>query len=218
MAYVEIDDDLYNSFDDEVKSKLKPYQPEDVSALKENANKILQEKKALEAKYAEAQAEFKKSKVVNHGKESEDANAKLEDALSKLNEANKRLEEQASAVRKDKIHTEALRIGTELAPTDARRAKLLAKEAAARLDLSDNGFTVLDESGKPTISQVGELKSMLSAQFDFLVDGSKASGGGATGGSGGAAKTNTVKRSDFDSMDQKQRSDFAKSGGKVVND
>ena len=217
MAYVEIDDDLYNGFDDELKSKLKPYQPEDVSSLKEHANKLLQEKKALEAKFAEAQAEFKKAKVNNHGKDSDDANAKLEDALARLNEANQRLEEQSNATRKDKINTEALRIGTQLAPSDARRAKLLAKEAAARLDLGDNGFTVLDENGKPTISQVSELAGMLSSQFDFLVDGSKASGGGAVGGSGGAAKTLTMKRTDFFSpaMTPEKQMEFTLAGGRL---
>ncbi len=58
MPYVEIEDEIYNGLEDDFKSKLKVYQPEDVTGLKDKANTILSEKKALEVELAQAKADL----------------------------------------------------------------------------------------------------------------------------------------------------------------
>ena len=204
MAFVEIDDETFNSFDDEVKSHFKKFEPEDTTALKENANKILSEKKALEADILELKANIKKSNAKS-GNGGDELRSQLEDALKQLNDHKAQLEESAKQAKRNKIQMEAQKIGTELAPSDARRASLLAEKAAARLDLGEDGnHIVLGDDGKATVSTLAELKTTLKTSFDFLVDGPNSSGGGAFGGSGGATKTDTSK------MTAKQKLDFSR--------
>lgn len=216
--YIEIDDDLYNGFDDELKGQLKPYEPEDTSGLKDKANQLLSEKKTLEAQVAEAQADIKKLKVnPPQGADAEKLQSQLDDAMAKIKTSQEQYEGLQGQIKTEKRNSEAMKLASELT-RDNKRANLLAEKIANRIDIDNGSVVVLDHNGNPTVSSVKDLQSAMKSEYDFLVDGSQASGGGAQGGGGGAAKANTLKRSDFDSMDQKQRSDFAKSGGKVVND
>jgi hypothetical protein len=57
-----------------------------------------------------------------------------------------------------------------------------------------------------------------SGRYSFYLKGNQSSGGGANGGRGGASQVKQVTRSQFDGFSQKQRSEFAKTGGKVIND
>jgi len=63
---------------------------------------------------------------------------------------------------------------------------------------------------------VQELTQSIKAEYPFLVDGSQAAGGGATGGSSGAGDAKQVSRTDFDAMDTRKRMSFVKSGGKII--
>ena len=63
-----------------------------------------------------------------------------------------------------------------------------------------------------------KLTEHLKAEYPFLVDGSQATGGGATGGGNGVSKSKTVTISEFKAMDHAARSAFSKTGGKVVDD
>ena len=49
MPIFEIDDETIESLGDEIKAKLSPYTPEDTTGLKDKANKLLKEKKDLQA-------------------------------------------------------------------------------------------------------------------------------------------------------------------------
>lgn len=219
--YLELPDDFDFEQLGELKDKVKPFEPEDVSGLKNSANKLLSEKKAMEAQLAEAQAEIKKAKLgaKNEGevKGLEALQAQLEDAKNKLKEKDDAYNNLLSENKKSQIMTEASKIAASLTK-DTRRAGLLAEKIGARIDFDNGKPVVLDGSGNPTISTLDELSSSIRKEYDFLVDASQASGGGAQGGSGGAAKTKEVTRSTFDSMSHADRATFAKEGGKVISD
>ena len=99
---------------------------------------------------------------------------------------------------------------------DTARANLLSQQISSRLSLVDGEVRVLDTNGNLTVSSVEELTQSIKAEYPFLVDGSQAAGGGATGGSSGAGDTKQVSRSDFDAMDNRKRMSFVKSGGKIT--
>lgn len=84
-----------------------------------------------------------------------------------------------------KIKTESARIAAGLTK-DTARAELLAEKLEKRLKLTDDGLKVLDDSGQLTVSSVDDLTNDIKKKYEFLIDGSQASGGGAPGGDGGA--------------------------------
>lgn len=186
--YVEIADDIYNNFDDELKGKLKPYEPENTDALKSKANEILGEKKAIEAELLRAKADLKEAKSSSGNKNLDELQSKLDDAINQLGDWKGKYETLETETVNSKLIGEASRIAAGLTK-DTGRAALLSKEIRGRLSIDSDGFSVLDESGKPTISTVEELTGQIKTKYPFLVDGSQASGGGAQGNSGGAAGT-----------------------------
>lgn len=77
--------------------------------------------------------------------------------------------------------------------------------------------TVLDEAGKPSALSVADLKKEIEADAAWadVIEASRASGGGATGGkSGGAAKV--MKRADFDALNAVDKAAFMKAGGTLT--
>jgi len=60
------------------------------------------------------------------------------------------------------------------------------------------------------------LTQSIKAEYPFLVDGSQAAGGGATGGNSGAGDTKQVSRAEFDGYNAVKRMKFVKSGGKII--
>ena len=196
------------------------YTPEDTTGLKNKANELLAESKRKDATTADLNATIKRLQVdLNSGAtgDAKKIQAQLDDALNKNSELKSLNENMIKTNTQNRINGEASRIAAGLTK-DTRRAAMLAKEVGARLSLEGDSFTVLDSSGNPTISSVAELTGQISKDFDFLVDGSQASGGGATGGSGGAADTKTMPRSDFDAMSIPEQGKFMSSGGRPVND
>lgn len=97
-----------------------------------------------------------------------------------------------------------------------QRYELLRKEALQHIAHTPEGVKINGPDGEAwDAKQLGEH---LSTQYPFLVDGSKASGGGAPGSKGGgAANQKTVTRQEFDQMSHADRSTFSKEGGKVVD-
>lgn len=95
---------------------------------------------------------------------------------------------------------------------------LIAQRVAAEIKDGQVRVVVRDKAGKPSASTLDDLKAELIADPALapLLVGSKAKGGGAAGGDGGAGEK-TVSRAVFDSMSHVERAAFAKSGGKVVD-
>jgi hypothetical protein len=217
----QIPNEILETLDDDIKQKLQAYEPEDTSGLKTKANELLSEKKAADAARAEAlaevarlQAEMKKGKVNTPAEDS-----KLEDALAQLEAARQEADTLKKSMVDTRLDTEAKRISAELAPSDARRAALLAKEVRTRLQLEGDSFTVLNKDGKPTISSLDDLKMEVQKEYDFLIDGTKATGGGALGGNGRAVDTSkTIKHSEFKALSARERGELGKKGVTVIDD
>lgn len=78
---------------------------------------------------------------------------------------------------------------------------------------------VRDATGKPSAASLDDLKSEFSTNPAFapVIVGSKAQGGGATGGNKGGGAAKAVPRATFESMSQSQRMEHARSGGTVTD-
>jgi len=196
MPYVLIDEDKIKEFDPEGKLKTLPEDAEDkLERLERHANTLLSEKKELQLKFDEASLDHKKklADLHKHGSSegAEAAEAKLNDAISQIEEWKNKYTSLESDIHEKTLENKALEIASSLTK-DTNRANLLKQQIRARIALDGDNVSVLDESGKPTISTVDELTAGMRERYPFLVDGSEASGGGAKGGSGGAV--NTLKK------------------------
>jgi hypothetical protein len=160
----------------------------DVEGLKKKANELLTEKKDEQTKRKALEAEIvelKKSKPSEkNDKKLDDIEAQLEDAKTKLAEKDTIIETIRQKEIKERVNSIA-RLEAGKLTKDTSRLELLSKEIEARLTVDGDSVTVLDENGKPTISQVDELSKSIATKFPFLVDGKGASGGGANGNDGG---------------------------------
>lgn len=217
MPYFEIDQTDFDALSDDVKGGFKSYTPEDTAGLKDKANQLLTEKKQLELDHAKLKSDFTEFKNSASTGDSAKIQAQLDDALGKLKEKDAAYTQLQGDIKSRDLNNEATKIAAELTK-DARRQSLLAEKIAARIDIDNGNVTVLDENGNPTVSSIADLTGVIKKDYDFLCDGSGASGGGANGGSGGAADTKTKTRSEFDKMSHPERSSFFKDGGKIVSD
>lgn len=205
---------LYEKSDTGYQLKVEGLPPqEDVSGLKRKVEELLNEKKTAQQKAAEAEAQAvreKEEKLAKEGKweslynSSEEARKKSEQSLADLK----------NQIERQQINNSALEVATSLTK-DTARAKLLSEKLAERLSVVDGDLRVTDGKGNPTVSTIEELTSQLKNEYPFLVDGSLATGGGATGSSGSAGDSKLLNRQDFESLPSHKRMEFIKSGGKI---
>jgi hypothetical protein len=117
----------------------------------------------------------------------------------------------------------ATKIAAEIAVQGSADVLLPHLERRLRTEFRDGSpvTVVLDKDGKPSAMSIDELKAEFqnSAAFAPLIVGTKANGAGRTGGNeSSGAGVNEVSRSEFDRMNQAQRANFAKNGGKLKDD
>lgn len=85
-----------------------------------------------------------------------------------------------------------------------------------------NQYISSDEDGNVSYVKDGvemqksALVDVLKEKYPFLVDGSKASGGDASGNSGAGSDAKLIPREQFDLMTQAQRAKFTNSGGRPI--
>ncbi len=106
-------------------------------------------------------------------------------------EANKGLRESG---KKNEKSSFANGIVAELT-TDTKRAKVLKKQILSNIDFDKEGE--IEIVGVAGVSTTSEFISHLKKEYDFLIDGSKASGGGSKGGEekhGGDTITDPIAR------------------------
>lgn len=112
-------------------------------------------------------------------------------------------------IKQNTVHTTALELATTLAVPGSADVLLPHIEKRLGVDVRDGRPTavVLGDDGKPSALSVKELGEQISGNQAFapLIVGSKASGGGANGASGGAAKSKTITRQEYDAMEPEQR-------------
>lgn len=208
---------------DSGKFRLKVEGIEDVSGLKRKNEELLAEKRAAAdaRKQAEESARIAAEEAARKSGDVESLDKswqkKHADALA-AKEAE--LGTVKGTLNKLLVDNVAVQLATELAVQGS--SALLIPHIKSRLEVDTSSgepkTVVLGPDGKRSALTIEELKAELAANPAFapVIAGSKATGGGAsgTGGGGGAAKT--IARPQFDRMGAAERSNFLKSGGKVI--
>ena len=190
---------------------------EDLTGLKNKVDELLGEKKALEKRRNE-ESEQARLAAEQKSKESGDFKQLYESQKQEAERFKTELETLNERVKTQSLSAEASRIAATLTK-DTARARLLTRQIESRLRLTDEGFKVTDEAGNLTVSTVDDLTANIKTVYPFLVDGSQASGGAASGSKGGAGDSQKqVTRSAFEGMGQVERAAHAKAGGKIVDD
>lgn len=146
-----------------------------------------------------------------HDKAMADLRAELEPEVNEY----KQLLNQAT------VEATATKIASEIGIPGSAKALLPHLQARLAMEIRDGKATtvVRGVDGKPSALTIEELKNEFigDAAFAPLIVGSKASGGGASGGDGGAGEK-TLKRSAFESKSHAERRAFMKEGGKLIDD
>lgn len=206
--------------DEEVKGKLaeqfESYLNETTSGLKSKVDELLGEKKRAQKAREEAEATAK-LQAEEKAKAENDYKQLFESQKSEADTLRQQIEAMNKDIRNQKISTEAAKIATGLTK-DVQKAQLLQQQISQRLTLVDNEIRVADESGQLTVSTLDDLTNSIKTAYPFLVDGSQATGGSATRTQGSAERAKQMTRSDFNGLSSAQRSEFFKTGGKLVDD
>ena len=199
---------------------------EDLSGLKNKVDELLREKKAASQKAREAAEEADAARL-EAAKKGNDTEALDKSWQEKFNarevELKKELEELSGTLVKLTSGQTATKIAAEIAVQGSADVLLPHLERRLRTEFRDGSpvTVVLDKDGKPSAMSIDELKAEFqnSAAFAPLIVGTKANGAGRTGGNeSSGAGVNEVSRSEFDRMNQAQRANFAKNGGKLKDD
>ena len=167
----------------------------DYKAMYESANK--QDQVAAHAK-AEQEKAMKDGEFEKLWQSAEQNRKNLEQQLN----------DERTSRKSENIGTHAMRLAVELADGDAQSAKLLSHFLKERLTYMAGETGTIDEKILSAVKQ--EFKN--NNDYAPLLIGSKAKGGGALGSSSGAAKSQSVTRSEFQEMDPVSQRNFLKSG------
>ncbi len=205
---------LYSQGEDGYTLNVDGVPKEDVSGLKRKIDELLTEKKTVQQKAMEAE-ELARLETAEKLRKANDFEQLYNSSESERQKAADELATLKANLQQQQVEGQASKVAASLTK-DTARANLLSQQISSRLSLVDGEVRVLDTNGNLTVSSVEELTQSIKAEYPFLVDGSQAAGGGATGGSSGAGDTKQVSRTDFDSMDAVKRMNFVKSGGKII--
>ncbi len=189
----QVKDDEVGAPNTEVKSfseaEVKELLEKETAELRAKVDELLGETKTAKQKEREAVEQARKA-AEERAKQENDYKSLFESSQQKSSEWEQKYNELQAGIRQEKRQSTAMNISTGLA--SGANAKLLAKFVAERVDIDEQGNTVvLSAEGKPTVATLDDLKKEIisSGEFDALLDGSKASGSGAaksaTGGAGG---------------------------------
>jgi len=199
---------------------------EDLSGLKNKVDELLREKKAASQKAREAAEEADAARL-EAAKKGNDTEALDKSWQEKFNarevELKKELDALSGTLVKLTSGQTATKIAAEIAVQGSADVLLPHLEKRLKTEFREGSpvTVVLDKDGKPSAMSVDELKAEFqnSAAFAPLIVGTKANGAGRTGGNeSSGAGFNEVSRSEFDRMNQAQRANFAKNGGKLKDD
>lgn len=157
---------------------------EEFEKVLNNKNQILREKKEMQSRLAEFEAQEETRK-----QEELEKQGKYQEALTtereKLKSTQDELLQLQAEIRNKTLHESNYGIATELTK-DTRRAKLLEQQIAAYA-VYEGGAVSYELNGTPI--QKEQLIEHLREEFDFLVDGHGGSGAGASGQPRGGAAT-----------------------------
>lgn len=205
---------LYSQGEDGYTLNVEGVPKEDVTGLKQKIDKLLGEKKTAQQKAIEAE-ERAKAEAAEKLKKANDFEQLYNSSEAERQKTANELTDLKNTIQKQKLRSEASSIAGEMTK-DTARAKLLTEQIQSRLSLVDGEVRVLDANGNLTVSTINELTNSIKAEYPFLIDGSKSTGGGAVGGNGSRAEISKTKsRADFEAMNAHKKMEFIKSGGIV---
>lgn len=215
---IELDDAIKTQLSEKVSAAIQAKLDEETTGLKSKVDELLGEKKAAQKAKADAEKAAAEA-AAKAAAENGDYKQLFESQKTEAETLRQQIEKMNSDITRQTIHGEAAKLAAQLTK-DTGRAQLLQQQFSQRLTIVDGEIRVTDESGQLTVSKMDDLVNSVKSSYPFLVDGSPASGGGATGSKGGAngSGNKTISRGEFDNMNQSQRAQFVKDGGKVVND
>lgn len=213
LKEIELDDEIKTQIAQNVQQVV----DNEVSALKLKNDELLQEKQKL-AKTKQQEIEQAKLEAEQKAKENGDFKHLFESQKTEAEQLKQQLADMQNNIKQQTIASEAGKIAARLTK-DTNKAQLLQQQITQRLTLVDNEIRVTDESGQATISSVDDLANNIKTAYPFLVDGTQANGGGATRSqASGDAVAKEISRADFDAMNNGQRAEFVKSGGKLFDE
>jgi len=157
---------------------------EQVSGLKNKVDELLGEKKSATQKAKELE-EYQKTQEEERMKEKE----QFRELYEREQENKRQLQEEHEAfkhqIKTQTIQSEATKLAAELT-RDTARSELLQEKVAQYAKYSDNGVD-FELGGVPV--EKDKILAHLKEKYPFLVDGSGATGGGASGSQNGGAVT-----------------------------
>lgn len=213
---IELDDGVKEQIAERFNQTLQEKLENETKGLKSKVDELLSEKKKVQQEREQAR-EMARLEAEEKAQKENDYKQLFEAQKEESNTLRQTIEKMNADITQQKIRTEAAKLAAQLTK-DTGRAQLLQKEISQRLTLVDNELRVTDESGQLTVSSLDDLANAIKTSYPFLVDGSQASGGGAVKAQGGAEARKELSRAAFDKMDQRQRSEFVKSGGKIFDE
>jgi hypothetical protein len=217
LQNVELDEETKSAIAQQFSEQLEAKLNEETAGLKAKVDELLGEKKRVQQEREEARLQAKaeaeeKAKRENDYKQLFEAQKQESDTLRST------IEKMNANLQKTQISAEAGKIASQLTK-DTQRAELLSEKISQRLTIVDGELRVTDESGQLTVSSPEELANTIRSKYQFLVDGTQASGGGAARSDGRAEeRPKEISRSEFDALSHNQRAEFFKSGGSVFDD
>lgn len=153
----------------------------EIERLRKHNETLLAEKKAETEKRRAEQAEKDKQaeELARKKGDFEALEAQYKDKIAGLE---KQLADQIAERNADLIKTQSVKIASQLS-SNAHNQEILQMLIEKRLTVDNGEVKVTDGNGNLTISSVDELVAEFknSGKFDSLIDGTKASGTGATG-------------------------------------
>jgi len=165
---------------------------EDVSGLKAQNEKLLNEKKTAEI--ARKNAEKAATAAAEEKARAENDSKSLAEIWEKKNEE---LAAELAGIRaadaKKAVTMQADDIANDLAKGNPHNAKLLSRFLSDRLRYDDGAVKVTDEKGNLTVSSVADLAAEFrkNEMYSSLIVVTQANGGGANGGGSGGATGKT---------------------------
>lgn len=156
-------------------------QAEEIERLRKHNETLLGEKKAESEKRKAEQAEKDKQaeELARKKGDFETLETQYKDKIAGLE---KHLADQIAERNADLIKSQSLKIASQLS-SNAHNQEILQMLIEKRLTVENGAVKVTDGNGNLTISSVDELVAEFKhgGKFDSLIDGTKASGTGATG-------------------------------------
>jgi len=185
-----------------------------INALNAHKQELLDETKRAKRKAEEEsqeKAKMKEEQLRNKGEFEQLYKSATEREAILRNEIKLRDDQKAEEITRN----EALKLSSQM--SDGFNAELLSTFVKPRLKYTDDGIKVLDAHGNMTVSSLDDLKNeFLNAEkFKSLIRGSRATGGGALGSSGGTTSAGFIEQAVFDTWTPKQKMEFAVKGGKL---